>query len=106
MSKRYLLAILCLSILIFSCKTEKKAPNFVFILVDDLGWADVKCNNPESFYDTPNIDRLATSGVRFVNAYSANPVCSPTRAAIMTGKHPNRVETLSLIHISEPTRPY
>src|SRR5690554_292658 len=66
-------------------------PNFVFILVDDLGWADIKCNYAESFYDTPNIDKLAARGVLFTQAYSANPVCSPTRAAIMTGKHLNRV---------------
>ena len=66
-------------------------PNFVFILVDDLGWADVTCNYPESFYETPHIDRLAEKGIRFTQAYSANPVCSPTRSAIMTGMHPNRV---------------
>ncbi len=63
---------------LFSCSKTKQPPNFVFILVDDLGWADVKCNYPESFYETPNIDRLAESGVRFTNAYAANPVCSPT----------------------------
>jgi arylsulfatase A-like enzyme len=67
-----------------------------------LGWADVKCNFPESFYDTPNIDKLAQSGVRFVNAYSANPVCSPTRAAIMTGKHPNRVNITDWIPGDDP----
>lgn len=104
MSKRYLLAILCLSILIFSCKTEKKAPNFVFILVDDLGWADVKCNYPESFYDTPNIDKLAESGVRFTNAYAANPVCSPTRAALMTGKHPTRLNITDWIPGNDPKK--
>ena len=77
---------------LYSCsEKEKQPPNFVFILVDDLGWADVKCNYPASFYDTPNIDQLAQNGVRFTHAYSANPVCSPTRAALMTGKHPNRV---------------
>lgn len=74
-----------------SSQNTDKSPNFVFILVDDLGWADVKCNYPGSFYDTPNIDKLAQDGIRFTNAYSAHPVCSPTRAAIMSGKHPNRV---------------
>ena len=69
---------------------EEARPNIVFILIDDLGWADVSCNFPGSFYDTPNIDKLAKKGVRFTRAYSAHPVCSPTRAAIMTGKHPNR----------------
>ncbi|MCA1760303.1 MAG: sulfatase, partial [Bacteroidales bacterium] len=85
----------------FSC-TNENPPNFVFILVDDLGWADVKCNNPGSFYDTPNIDRLAENGVRFTHAYSANPVCSPTRAAIMTGKHPNRVNITDWIPGDDP----
>jgi arylsulfatase A-like enzyme len=90
-----------LLILSISCST-KKQPNFVFILVDDLGWADVECNNPESFYETPNIDRLAENGIRFTNAYSANPVCSPTRAAIMTGKHPNRVNITDWIPGDDP----
>jgi arylsulfatase A-like enzyme len=80
----------------------EKPPNFVFILVDDLGWADVKCNNPASFYDTPNVDRLAENGVRFIQAYSANPVCSPTRAAIMTGKHPNRLDITDWIPGDNP----
>jgi len=85
------LSLLFVSLLFFSCSKKEQQPNFVFILVDDLGWADVKCNYPESFYDTPNIDKMAERGVRFTNAYAANPVCSPTRAALMTGKHPNRV---------------
>lgn len=89
-------------IMLFSCSKEKR-PNFVFILVDDLGWADVKCNFPETFYDTPNIDKLAEQGVRFIHAYSANPVCSPTRAAIMTGKHPNRVNITDWIPGNDPT---
>ncbi len=67
-----------------------KAPNFVFLLVDDLGWADVGCNG-STFHNTPNIDALASSGERFTNAYAACPVCSPTRASILTGRHPVRV---------------
>jgi len=102
MSKNNLFLFLLLSIFIFSCSTEKKQPNFVFILVDDLGWADIKCNFPESFYDTPNIDRMAENGVRFTNAYAANPVCSPTRAALMTGKHPNRVNITDWIPGNNP----
>jgi len=64
-------------------------PNIVFILVDDLGWADVSPNNKATFYDTPNVQRLAGSGMRFTDAY-AMPVCSPTRATLMTGKYPTR----------------
>ena len=66
-------------------------PNFVFFLVDDLGWADVGCFG-STFYETPNIDRLAASGMRFTYGYAACPVCSPTRASIMTGRHPVRVD--------------
>ena len=87
---------------LFSCGKKEKQANFVFILVDDLGWADVKCNFPGSFYDTPNIDKLAKNGVRFLQAYSANPVCSPTRAALITGKHPNRVDITDWIPGSDP----
>ena len=65
--------------------------NFVFFLVDDLGYMDVGCNNPDTFYETPNIDKLAKSGMRFTNGYAANPVCSPTRYSILTGKYPSRV---------------
>jgi arylsulfatase A-like enzyme len=87
---------------IFSCTPKKQSPNFIFILVDDLGWADVECNFPETFYDTPNIDKLAESGVRFTQAYAAHPVCSPTRAAIMTGKHPNRLNITDWIPGNDP----
>ncbi|MDF1739655.1 MAG: sulfatase [Verrucomicrobiales bacterium] len=67
-----------------------KGPNFVFFLVDDLGWADVGYNG-SSFHKTPNIDAFAKSGVQFTNGYAAASVCSPTRASILTGRHPVRV---------------
>jgi arylsulfatase A-like enzyme len=65
-------------------------PNVVFFLVDDLGWMDIGANG-STFYATPNIDRLASEGVRFTQAYAASPVCSPTRASILTGKNPARI---------------
>ena len=65
--------------------------NFVFFLVDDLGWADIGCFG-SSFYETPHIDELAATGMKFTNAYAACPVCSPTRASILTGRHPVRVD--------------
>ena len=65
-------------------------PNIVFILADDLGWSDVNCYG-HRFHETPNIDRLAAGGMRFTDAYAACPVCSPTRASIMTGKYPARL---------------
>lgn len=66
--------------------------NYVVLLVDDLGYMDIGANNPDCFYDTPNIDRLAASGMRFTNGYAANPVCSPTRYSLMTGRYPSRVD--------------
>lgn len=74
-------------------QTAHAAPktNFVFFLVDDLGWADVGCFG-SNYYETPHIDKLAATGMRFTNGYAACPVCSPTRASIMTGRHPVRVD--------------
>jgi arylsulfatase A-like enzyme len=68
----------------------ERKPNFVFILIDDMGWKDLECYG-STFYETPNIDRLAALGMRFTNAYAAAPVCSPTRASILTGKYPARL---------------
>ena len=65
-------------------------PNLLFILIDDLGWRDLGCYG-SSFYETPNLDRLARQGMRFTDAYASCPVCSPTRASIMSGKYPARV---------------
>ena len=65
-------------------------PNFVFFLLDDLGWSDVSCYGSK-YYDTPAIDRLAAEGMRFTDAYAACPVCSPTRASILTGRYPARL---------------
>ena len=65
-------------------------PNIVFILIDDMGWRDLGCYG-SSFYETPNIDALAAQGTLFTQAYAAAPVCSPTRASLMSGKYPARV---------------
>lgn len=64
--------------------------NVVLILADDLGWADLGCYG-SSYHRTPHLDRLASQGMRFTDAYSSCPVCSPTRAALMTGKYPARL---------------
>ncbi|MGA0039665.1 MAG: sulfatase [Pirellulales bacterium] len=64
--------------------------NIVLFLIDDLGWRDVGCQGSR-YYQTPNIDRLASEGVRFTDAYAACAVCSPTRAAVLTGKYPARL---------------
>ena len=77
-------------LLLFSCSKPPNNPNLLFILVDDLGWTDVSYNGSD-FYETYNIDRLSLTSMLFFNAYAASSVCSPTRASIMTGKHPARV---------------
>jgi len=69
---------------------DDKKLNIVFILADDLGWRDVGCYG-STFYETPAIDKLAQEGMRFTNAYAACPVCSPTRASILTGQYPARL---------------
>lgn len=66
------------------------SPNIVLVLIDDMGWRDLSCYGSR-FYETPNIDRLAAEGTRFTQAYAAAPVCSPTRASLMSGKYPARV---------------
>ncbi|MDY7107594.1 MAG: sulfatase [Planctomycetota bacterium] len=69
----------------------RSAPlNVILILVDDLGWTDLGCCG-STYYETPSIDRLASQGMRFTNAYAACAVCSPTRAAVMTGRYPARL---------------
>lgn len=73
-----------------------RKPNFVFILIDDLGWADVACYG-STLFETPNIDRLARQGMRFTDAYAACPVCSPTRASIVSGKYPAHVNLTDFI---------
>jgi arylsulfatase A-like enzyme len=65
-------------------------PNIVFFLIDDLGWRDLACFGSD-FYETPEIDQLAAEGVRFNQAYSAFPLCTPSRLAIMSGKYPTRM---------------
>ena len=81
----------CASIsrLIGSRASEDK-PNIIFILADDLGWAELGCYG-NKFNETPNLDKLSREGMRFTDAYAAAPVCSPYRAALMTGQYPARV---------------
>ncbi|MCF6356916.1 MAG: sulfatase-like hydrolase/transferase [Draconibacterium sp.] len=62
-------------------------PNIVYILADDLGYGDVKCNNPDSKIPTPNVDRLAKEGMRFTDAHTPSAVCTPTRYGILTGRY-------------------
>ncbi|MBL7154537.1 MAG: sulfatase-like hydrolase/transferase [Phycisphaerae bacterium] len=73
-----------------TARASEKQTNILLIMIDDLGWMDLRCQGNERL-DTPNIDRLASQGMRFTDFYAAAPVCSPTRAAIMTGQSPARL---------------
>ena len=75
---------------LIKCAFAVQRPNLILINVDDLGWKDLGCYGSD-VYETPNIDKLAINGLKFTNAYSACAVCSPTRAAIMTGRYPARL---------------
>ena len=83
-TRLFALALLALAI------SANARQNFVFFLVDDLGWADIAVNG-STYHETPHIDALAASGMRFTNGYAAASICSPTRAALMTGRHPVNV---------------
>lgn len=76
-------------------------PNVLFILVDDLGWKDLGCYGSE-FYETPNLDAFAQQALKFNQAYASSPVCSPTRAAILTGQYPSRVNITDWIPGQNP----
>ena len=81
--------------------TDNKKPNVIFILVDDLGWNDLGYTG-STFYESPNIDKLSKDSFEFKTAYAASSVCSPTRASIMTGKHPARVNITDWIPGLDP----
>ncbi len=106
MNRRYFLqtagvAAFSLSALGMSNPLPKKKPNFLFILVDDLGWTDLGCFG-SSFYETPHLDQLCKESMKFTDAYAACPVCSPTRASIMTGKYPARMDTTDWFGAPQP----
>ena len=86
-----------------ACQPQEKTQkwNVLFILADDLGWNQVGYHGVD-FYETGNIDQIAAQGIYFTNAYASDPVCSPTRAGIMTGKHPARLHLTDYI----PGSPY
>ncbi len=94
-AKNQLIVGLCLAALCLvgtpAYSAEAMKPNVVFILADDLGWSDTTLYGTTKFYETPNLERLARRGMVFQNAYAANPLCSPTRASILTGLYPARV---------------
>ena len=86
----FLITFLFLTAFAHGQKSEIFSPNVVIFLVDDLGWKDLSYAGSK-FHETPAIDQLARDGVTFTNAYASSSICSPTRAALMSGKHPARV---------------
>ena len=80
---------------------EKSKPNVILFLIDDLGWSDIGVNG-STFYETPCLDRMAKEGAQFTDAYATSPVCSPSRASILTGKYPSRI---NVSYISGTTGP-
>jgi len=89
MITRLIAPLFCLSALL-TLAPAANPPNVIVILVDDMGQTDLSCYGSK-FYETPHVDQLAKDGVRFSNGYSACTVCSPTRAALLTGKYPARL---------------
>ncbi len=82
---------------------EARRPNFIVFLVDDLGWRDLGCFGSD-FYETPNLDRFAAGAMKFTDAYAACTVCSPTRAAMMTGMYPARTRVTDYITGGQPAK--
>ena len=88
-----LLLLLCLT----AALRAVELPNFIFVLCDNLGNGDLRCFNPQTLHRTPNLDRMAAEGTRFTSFYSASGVCTPSRAALMTGCYPRRIH----MHVSD-----
>ncbi len=88
-----------------SAAGPKQKPNVVVILADDLGWADLSCYG-STFHETPNLDELAAEGMRFTQGYAAHSYCSPTRAAILTGRNPARLKITDYIPSNNKTGKY
>jgi len=82
-------------------KNENSKPNIILFLIDDLGWSDIGVNG-STFYETPVIDQMAKDGALFTDAYATSPICSPSRASILTGKYPSRI---NVSYISGTTGP-
>ena len=104
--KPFILIVACLASITaqttVSAASYTERPNVVLILADDLGWADTTLYGHTKLYRTPNIERLAQRGMTFTRAYSASPLCSPTRASILTGLHPARIGITSPVcHLPE-----
>src|SRR6476661_10260044 len=94
-------ALLSVFSLFVNAQPKTSKPNIIFFLVDDLGWADTEPYGSK-FYETPNIKKLAQDGMLFTQAYAANPVCSPTRASILSGKYPTSIQATNWFGAPQP----
>lgn len=95
-------AVLLFTIILMGCSSltkqkDRNKPNIVLIYMDDLGWKDVSYAG-STYYETPNIDQLATSGIQFPRAYSPSPVCAPSRGAVVTGRSPARNKFTNVLY--------
>ena len=100
---RWLPVFLIVALFAQHAQANEPPPNVILIVADDLGWADLGCYGSR-FHKTPHIDKLASDGRRFTRAYAASPVCSPTRVALLTGKHPARLNLTDWLP-GRPDRP-
>ena len=98
-----LIVIVCCGDRVNADENKSEKPNIIFLLADDLGWTGLSCFGSD-LYETPNLDRLAETGMKFTNAYAACTVCSPSRASIMTGMYPARIRLTDFI--AGQNRPY
>jgi arylsulfatase A len=101
--RTWMLIVLLAALSLYTATAATK-PNVIVILADDLGWTDLGCFGSD-YYQTPNIDKLAKDGMRFTQNYSACTVCSPTRAALLTGKYPARLHVTDWIPGRPPGNP-
>ena len=97
--KDHLLPVLVLSLLlsIISGRGNEAKPNIIFILIDDQGYYDLGCYGATEI-ETPRIDAMANEGMRFTDYYAAAPICSPSRAGLLTGCYPRRVGNHVWVH--------
>ncbi len=99
-----LVLLACIGLISSTQANDAKKPNVIVILADDLGWTDLGCYGSD-LHETPHLDGLAKSGMRFTQNYSACTVCSPTRAALLTGKYPARLHITDWIPGAMPENP-
>src|SRR5215216_2676154 len=103
-SSRVLIPVLALVFTAIAHAAAPQKPNVVLILADDLGWTDLACFGSD-LHETPALDQLAREGMKFTQNYSACTVCSPTRAALLTGKYPARLHITDWIPGQMPDNP-